>query len=481
MSDWVGLRLDIDGAPLDERDFARLVGLRLTRALNAPATLSLRFLLDDPMSGEAVASGSDVVLVLEGTTLFAGRADRRRLRQDADGTRVDITASDPLSTLAGGRRIAVEEIASVHAFAREMAGRCGLAFDGGDSADFAIGRHLNRFPSDLEYLTRTLDRYGLACLCRDGALTLVDLTAERRTKMLPGEVLDLIEVVENGRRDASAWLGWCADDDRTVRPDRGVARPRIDTEERGPVAVPVRAAEPAARLHRAARARAEDDVRWLEADLSGLAPLWPGDTVRSPLGATAYRLNTVELSLDAADGARSRVRSCRSDLGTPAVSATTVLTGLVVNVDDPEDAGRVRVDLVGYGGVRTGWLSVVGALGKHGGGSGLAVPFSVGDTVLLVAPDGDPELGIVLGGLGRAGGAQRGLIRGGARTGQAWRARGASIEMDEAGGRLSLALDGGTTVELSDDRIRLSASRTLELDCGGEVRIRGSRIDFLEA
>lgn len=471
MSGWAGFLLAADNAPLDADAAARLVGLRLERRLDAPASLSLRFRLDAAGALRPLAMGAKLALAMEGMVLFEGAIGRIIRRRGADGVYVDVTAEDALAGLAAVRRLGAEEIGSVARFARGMASAAGLEFRAG-SEDFAAGRHLNRFASDLEFLTRTLARYGLAVVCRPGTLEMIDLVRRREAVPLGAKILSLTETETPGLADVPAWLGWCNDTDGSLR-QGDIA----SGTGRGPVAVAARADEPSARLADAARRRAEQAAAWVEAELAGYADLWPGDVVSVPDGGV-YTLTAVELTLDAAGGAVTRIGS-RPLPGTQAVvPGASLITGTVESIADPDAAGRVRVGIAGYGGVRSGWLPVVGTVSREGGG--FTCPFAVGDPVLVAAPEGDPELGLVLGGISRAGKSAHALVSGEVREGQAWRARGMGMSMNEDLGQLRLALDGGAEIEMTDDRIRLKAAQ-LDFECTGAVRIRGSRIDFLEA
>jgi phage baseplate assembly protein gpV len=471
MSGWVGLSLAADDAPLDADLAARLVGLRLERHLNAPASLSLRFRVDAAEASTPLAMGVKLIVALESAVLFEGVIGRIVRRRGAEGAHVDVTAEDALAGLAAVRRLAAEEIGSVAGFARRMAAAAGLEFRAGPE-DFAAGRHLNRFASDLEFLTRTLSRYGLAVVCRAGTLELIDLVRGRDAVPLAAEIITLTEAQAPGLADATTWRGWSTETDGGLRQgDIGAATGR------GPVAVPARAAEPSDRLARAARHRAEQAATWFEAELAGHADLWPGDVVTVPEGGV-YTLTSVELTLDAATGAVSRIGSRPLARSEADVAGASLITGTIESIADPDAAGRVRVGIAGYGGVRSGWLPVVGTVSREGGG--FTCPFVVGDPVLIAAPEGDPELGLVLGGIWRSDGSAAALVSGEVRKGQAWRGRGMGMSMDEDEGRLRLALDGGAEIEMTDDRIRLKAAQ-LELECSGEIRIRGSRIDFLEA
>lgn len=481
MSSWDEVIVLIDGVSLDAIGTPPIVGLRLERGLNEPAALSLNFQLQTPTfdPDRMFRQGQKISLKVGSDAAFDGCIRRHQRLLGPDGLQFNVTARDSLSELTRSRQAVVEEIDSVKQFAAKMANLCNLRL-GEFGLDFSAGRHINRSPDDLGFLAAVLDRYGLAFVCRDGLLELLDLTdSEATAASLLETIYRLNEVSEPSLDNALNWLGWCPDDDGTVRfGQRELLGSKYNP---GPVGRVVRAREPAKRLYDAASAYTKASSAWFEAELDGLCNLWPGDNVKTLPGKTHYRISTIELLLDVEGGARTRVSTRPAKGIGEASTAGSFFNGVVYSTADPLNAGRVRISLPGYDGLQTSWLSVVGPVSKLGGGTGLGIPLAVGDSVLLAAPEGDPEMGFVLGGLIRAGGAQTDLHSDGQRTGQAWRASGASISMQEDGASMVLTLDGGSTVEMTKDHLRLKASSRLELDCDGEVSIRGSSIEFEQA
>lgn len=461
------LSLTLDGAPWPGRPGGAPVGLRLRRVAGAPASLSVRLSLAAHDAAGLPRPGARLGLSGPGGALFDGVLTRREIISGPDGHVADLIARDDLHRLALRRTPGAEDAPSLHGLAGRAARRAGLAFVA-HGADCAAGRHLNRFDDDLTFLRATLARYGMSMRLTDRGLEAFDLSAPPLGA--PHDLTDrwthLRAVDDPDRAAPVALTGWSAWEDRALTAPGG---------PRGPQAAPLRPEDPPERLRLAEQARRAP--RWIEGQAAGGHDVRPGDAVADPGGGAPLMAMTVEIMADAAGGLRTHV-STRPPAPTPPAPAA-ILSGMVERTADPAGGGRVRVALHGYGGALTGWLPVAGA--GAGVGTGLAAPLSPGDPVLVAAPEGDPEMGVVLGGLLRPGGPLAACTDGGARTGMVWRGDGLSVVMDEAKGRLALLLDGGAGLELSGSDVTLTAPGSLTLDCAGAVRIVGAAIDFEEA
>lgn len=473
MTDAAAITLYADGSPLDLTAVS-LTGFRLHRTLDHPAELSLRFALATPDQAMPLDGAQDLTLSDGAVDLFQGRMTRLTRALGPHGMVADVTATDQLAALARQWTASTAEITSLRRFLANAAQRCGLHFETAGWSDFAVGRHLNLAETDLDHTAALAGRFGIGLSSRPGALVAVDLTdppAEAAHVLDPPAVTELTEsrTPPHARPDP-VWQGWSADDDRT-----------FGTGGRGAPALggqPVRAAEPTARIAAARRAHALARSDTLTGELTGLAEMWPGETVTGPTKFTAQLILTqVELLLDAAGGARTRISTLPLDVPEPAPQPVFA-TGTIDRTDDPAAAGRVRVALNGHTAATTGWLPVTGQHSRTAGGTGLAVPLQPGDPVLIAAPGGDPDLGIVLGGLLRAGGP------GSADAGQGWQTwqgDGAAIRLDNGKNAIRMALDAGAQVEMQGGDITLTAPGDFKLNCSGNVVISGSRIDFEKA
>jgi phage protein D/phage baseplate assembly protein gpV len=166
----------------------------------------------------------------------------------------------------------------------------------------------------------------------------------------------------------------------------------------------------------------------------------------------------------------------------PPRRATISTWGIVSDASDPLDVGRVRVRLPTYGELETDWMVVV----VPGSGADKGVVFlpNVGDNVLVLLPNEDPALGIVLGGLQ---GSMLSRSGGEAKTPSASRTviltpGGQRLQFDDARGTILLENSDGSWLEMSRERVRLFSNSELTIEApGNSVFIRGSAIRFEEA
>lgn len=133
-----------------------------------------------------------------------------------------------------------------------------------------------------------------------------------------------------------------------------------------------------------------------------------------------------------------------------------------------DDQGRVRVFFATHDAL-SGWLRVVAP--GAGAQNGLACLPDVGDSVVVVTPDGDPLHGVVLGGLWERGPGDAG-VSGGRRKRLSLRLGPRHIDIDAEQDRIEIGNDARAAVKLSRHRVSVDAAGgTLALSNG-----RGSRL-----
>ena len=242
-------------------------------------------------------------------------------------------------------------------------------------------------------------------------------------------------------------LGRRRGDSYPLRPPRSRCRPAARGTSNGPGcrALPDETAlDP---LQAAAFVQAELDRR--EASrivLRGLARgdpgLQPGRVIRVEGLADAvngrYAVTTVDHAIDAVARLRLPAEHRAARAAGPS-SAPLATLGVVVQVDDPEQCGRVRVALPAYGNVETGWIGVLSV--AVGPGKGLVALPDIGDTVLVLLVHEDLNQGLVLGGLY----GQKRLADSGVENG--------------AVKRFSLRTADGQLIQLDDRSVRLKNGR----------------------
>lgn len=155
--------------------------------------------------------------------------------------------------------------------------------------------------------------------------------------------------------------------------------------------------------------------------------------------------------------------------------STDATLGVVTRVDDPDGLGRVQAKLPAYGDQETDWMPVVLP------GKGLVILPDVGEQVVVLFLHGDPNSGLVLGGL--------------CGSREDWGVEGASVKryrVGTPGGRKVLLDDvrnviriedgSGSYVELSPEKFRVHSAVDLTVEAPGRaVVLRGRTVDFEQA
>jgi len=155
--------------------------------------------------------------------------------------------------------------------------------------------------------------------------------------------------------------------------------------------------------------------------------------------------------------------------------------GVVADVDDPEERGRVRVRLPAYPPLESGWAPVLS--GAAGPGKGLVLPPAPEDTVLVLLPATDPAQAVVLGGLyGRERTPDAGVNTARASRYTFRSADGQQLVLDGGARTVSFTDGHGSTVELGPEKLRITAATDLLLEAPGKaMKIRAKTVDFEEA
>ncbi|MEO1576150.1 MAG: contractile injection system protein, VgrG/Pvc8 family, partial [Pseudomonadota bacterium] len=378
---WRGLpqvRVLVDDATIPRADARALSHIRILRRLCQPTYCELA------LDTTAAASPTDrlfepgvslTILDRADAVLFSGEVTG--LRQHFGGSRVRrlcVTAFDPLHRLRKRQSIrAFPELNAVE-LAEHLVQDMGIHVDCETPGPVWAG--LAQWDqSDLAFLDETARRVGLYFSLEGDRLSLVRSDGHDETLDLElGDSLldaDLSASFEPACRDMSvhAWDPWRAN---------GCTVGHAEAE-----ALPESAFDPAVFDANAARAdanallqstrqaealaRAELDrriagERRLHAVAVGNAALRPGVGVRlsNTLGRWSgrYMVASVTHVLDREAGFRSIIDSALP-APPPARTGTVTTLGRVLDADDPDGAGRVRVRLPAYADMETRWLSVL--------------------------------------------------------------------------------------------------------------------------
>lgn len=193
-----------------------------------------------------------------------------------------------------------------------------------------------------------------------------------------------------------------------------------------------------------------------------------------------------------------------SEINTLAPAASHVKTGknatigIVSQVDDPENLGRVKVSLPTYNNIETDWLEVL--IQGAGVQKGQLILPDVGDHVLLLFINGEPAQSVVLGGLYgekelpqpvvEDGAVQRFVMQTAGKQGILLDDTESAIRIETQSGHsiqmtpeeIGISRNNGSFVTLKDDRVKIHSETDLDIEApGSTITFRGKKIDFEEA
>jgi phage baseplate assembly protein gpV len=494
------LAIELGPHVLDPVAQRALTEVRVQRRLSLPALCELVF-LDPPASLERQSAeameGTLRATVFGGETLFEGEVTAVEHEYGASGRRVlRVRGYDLLYRLRRRQPVRAHLSIDLEQLAKE------LSADWGWDVQFVEPgpkwrKVIQFFQSDLELLTDLAQRCGVYLTLQGN--TLYGLTLAGTGDPIPLELgSSLLEARLDANRDADCdsveVSGW---DPSRVEFRGGIAAaPRVSEAVQRPASAggaesgvqrTLTDETVAGDRHAELLAQAELDRRtarritlWGVAE--GRPDLWPGSRVDvqgvSAKLAGVYVATAVEHRIDRRSGFVSEFSTAPPPERSRGRGAI-VTWGAVSRIDDPESLGRICVALPAYNQVETDWMGV--ATPGAGAGKGLLSLPDVGDQVLVVFPNGNPEHGVVLGGLfgAQAPPDQAGIDQGNVRRFTLMTPGGQRVQLDD--GRQAIRLENreGSYVELSSSQVRVHACVDLSLEAPGRnVFIRGRNIHF---
>lgn len=477
---------------------ASLVSLEVRAALAQPTQCSITWLPLDAATRIEPAPGDALRVELSGERqpLFSGEVTVVEHGYGADqAEEVRVRGYDALHRLRKRHQTRLHDDVDLHALAVALSEGTGLRVVGGAGRP---GQRYQLARSDLSLLVDACAHAGLYPVVHDDELRLVGLEGE-------GEPVELelgaslhsaeLEVSQEPAFLSAEVRGWDPVGAVTARGDSDLARARADVRaDAAPQSVGgggalLRQNDPLADDDAAAAlAQAELDVR-TAGEVTGVF-VAAGDPRIRVGGRVAVRGVATALEgtfavcavTHTVDGSGFETTASTRPPRSPAARAADVTTlGIVIDVEDPEERGRVRVQLPVFSGLATGWAPVLVA--GAGPGKGAVVLPDEDDTVLVLLVAGDPREAIVLGGLY---GPER-LPDAGAARDRGHRftvatADGQAVVLD--GDEHSILLDAGngSTVLVGRDMLTIHAATDMVLEAPGRaLRVRAASVDFEEA
>lgn len=472
----VRVAIEVAGAPLPAALAAAVTTVDVDQQLGSPAQCRVALAVD-PTEAEALGLGSTLGIRLSGhdTALFEGEITGRERSWHSDrGVSLVVRAHDGLFHLRAERRTASYTNLSVVDVARELASRHGLDVECSEDAS-TQPLILQYGETDLALLRRLCARAGLFATVRGSTLHLVTTSGlGDALQIVPGQ--ELLELSIDVRRDPSP------EAIRVVGADL-LAAESVIAGTGSPYAGWLVDGDQATDLARSLSARAAASAMVATGVAVGDPTLRPATVLSFGSGVptdTAPVIASAQHRIDPIRGYLTEFCTEITDRGlAPAPAALTL--GSVVDVDDPEAAGRVRVSLSAFEDLETSWLPVVSA--GAGADKGVIVLPDVDDTVLLAGPADDPGRSVVLGGLwGSTDPYGTPIVGGRSRRYVARMPGGGHLLIDDEDDTVRIGNGAGSQLELRPDLVRLFADTDLVIDAPGRrVRIRADAIDMERA
>jgi phage protein D/phage baseplate assembly protein gpV len=491
--------VEVDGLPLSPDDALALGEVRVQQRLSVPTLCELAFY--DRAIAPTLAPGAALRVSIRGQRipLFTGEVTAvEHVYGSAHSSEIRIRGYDLLHRLRKRQPVRAHVQVTLNDLAREMVADLGLSVQASDAGP--LWQHLIQHrQSDLDMLVELAERCGLYLTVREETLHL--LTLEGIGEALPlvlGTSLLEARIEVNGDPacrvvEAAGWNPLRVEMHQGRAVDPRVGRnisAEVPPSVVGGSGIRDLADESAQDdRHAEAIAQAELDFQVArEVVLGGIADgnpeLRPGTSVdvagvADPL-AGRYVLTSVTHTVNERTGFVSEISTAPP---TPHQRARGVVAalGIVTQINDPENLGRVRVSLPTYSDVETDWMGAV-TVGAGPGKGIIALP-DVGDRVLVLLVHEDPGQGVVVGGLyGMQGPPDSGVENGVTRRYSLLTPGGQRIQLDDAKGAIHIENSDGSYFELSPQKVSLHSARDLAIEAPGRsVVIRGQSIDFERA
>lgn len=400
------IRIVLDGLMVGKKDMGHLSRLRVVQKLSHPSLCEVVFSLQDhgmidrhPFRAQSVFS---VFVGDERLPLFHGIITAVEYRYGASGgLGLHVRGYDALYFSAKKQRIHTYLDATVPEMAAEMTKASGIGIRALENGP--VWRQLLQFrETDLDFLARTAQRSGLYFfLTPENILDIMTLSGNGDTVFLSrGDDLFELTVETNDAASLSSvytsgWDPFLAEfHDGSASSDNG------EGQQRKLVDIPLRNSLEAEAVSKAELDRSGAHALSARGVAGGNRRLMPGVTVLvdgiHPLLKKKFLISEVAHTITHDTGYVSSFSSLPPDFRT-ADTGTNATFGRVIDVDDPENRGRIKAVLPAMEHAQTEWMNVV--LPAAGNNKGAVMLPDVDDQVLILFLNNDPARGVVMGGV----------------------------------------------------------------------------------
>ncbi len=427
---------------------------------------------------------------------------------------VQITASDHLYLLSLTHPIRSFVDVTLVDIAQQILSPYGISVNAEEPGP--LWNHLVQYQSSsLEFLQELSERSGMYFYLQDNVLNFVSLAVEEAAVTLDyGSSLLEIKINNQQLCDATKTVvsGWDPLRTKLFMQDSlhsstedsvflTAAEPKV-THQTSIVDQPAQSEQQLETLAQAQTLR----INALKNQVSGLAEgnfdLHPGTDIElkgllSDDTGQQYRLTQVTHTMNPFSGYVSKFNSCPPVLRKRSRSTLTTF-GIVSQIADPENSGRVKVTLPTYNNIETNWLEVV--IPGAGTDKGIIALPAIDDKVLLIMLHERIEQAIVLGGLyGEDGLPEEIIIDGEVSCYSILTPGGQGLRLNDQQQSVSLfnqsesslelnketaviSTQSGNHITMNDDTMIINSQTPLVLQApGNTITIRASRINFEKA
>lgn len=492
-----GFTLRIGGRAASDAFLDALSGWRVYQQLSRPSICELTLHDASAATIGALALGDACELSdLDGTRIFTGAVTSIRKEKRADGLRVlTVRAHDALEQLRRRQALAVRRPDTLAGLVSAVVAPLGVdvdAYEDGPRLPLIVQWGAN----DLDWLANLCAAYGKYFFLEGGVLRLMSLHGSQNPAVELDPERDLFEaaILSNavGLRTEARACAW-----NPLRVEAYAATVIDLTLDAVPEwqRAPAELKEVARDIIGGAGPQDEDVVsRVAQADLEraamrahafdGLAEgnprLMPGTRIVLGGADDAFQGEFVLTRVEHAYTPEAGFTSAISSEAPPdpvRLAAPGITLGVVIDTDDPDDAGRVRVRLKAFNDVESDWLNVM-SLGA-GEGKGFVAQPEEGDNVLVAFVNDNPAQGVVLGGLfGAYPLHDRDVARARPRPCSLRTRDGQQLRLDDAAGAVTLTSRGGV-LDLDPDGVVLETRADLRIAAPGRrITIVADKIDF---